>query len=87
MVLGWMFTGRVVIAVGRYTSLRLIDSPKSVREALCVAQQSMLLRDDPRLMIYIDKVSRLIDECDRNRPLGPDGSHGDRHTATCGCEW
>jgi hypothetical protein len=27
----------------------------------------------------------LIDECDRMRPLGPDGKHGDRHTVECGC--
>jgi hypothetical protein len=28
----------------------------------------------------------IINEIDRQRPLGPDGTHGERHTETCGCE-
>lgn len=68
------------------TTLTSSDSPKMLRETLCVAQtyvgQSGLARADDD----IARLQRLIDECDRHRPLGPDGKHGDRHTDTCGCE-
>lgn len=33
-----------------------------------------------------ERIGRLIAEIDRQRPLGPDGKHGGRHTLTCGCE-
>ena len=33
-----------------------------------------------------ERIGRIIAEIDRQRPLGPDGKHGDRHTSTCGCE-
>lgn len=32
------------------------------------------------------RIAALINQIDLHRPLGPDGTHGDRHTATCGCE-
>lgn len=65
------------------------DGPKMVRETLCIAQSAFT--NHPFMTaewrrIHIDRLQRLIDECDRHRPLGPDGKHGDRHTATCGCE-
>lgn len=53
---------------------------KALREALCRAQSGRLTPEDS------DRLSEIITEIDRNRPLGPDGKHGDRHTATCGCE-
>lgn len=31
-------------------------------------------------------IGRLIVDIDRQRPIGPDGKHGGRHTSTCGCE-
>ena len=31
-------------------------------------------------------VAVLIRWIDHHRPLGPDGTHGDLHTPTCGCE-
>lgn len=31
-------------------------------------------------------VEVLINMIDRHRPLGPDGTHGMLHTATCGCD-
>lgn len=34
----------------------------------------------------VDALQQLVDEIDRHRPLGPDGKHGNRHTAYCGCE-
>lgn len=64
------------------------DGPKMLRETLCVAQTALGIAfpNDPRLWTHLDRLGRLIDECDRHRPLGPDGKHGDRHTPTCGCE-
>lgn len=67
--------------------LVLADSLKAVREALCVAQTAL---NEPGLFLNNDShsnlIGRLIAEIDRQRPLGPDGTHGDRHTDTCGCE-
>lgn len=61
------------------TELHLDDSLKMLRETLCVAQSVLRYAPDR------DRVQRMIDEIDRQRPLGPDGKHGDRHTPTCGC--
>lgn len=64
------------------------DSPKMLRETLCVAQSRFgnSLLDEDRKMEHINRLQRLINECDRHRPLGPDGKHGNLHTLTCGCE-
>jgi hypothetical protein len=63
------------------------DTPKMVRETLCVAQAAMSDRaDDGRKTEHIARLQRLIDICDEHRPLGPNGKHGDRHTPTCGCD-
>lgn len=66
------------------------DSLKMLRETLCLAQHALLLRgsllDVDRTPAHVARLSRLIDDIDRQRPLGPDGKHGDRHTPTCGCE-
>ena len=56
------------------------DSPKMLRETLCAAQAQV------RNLVHSDRIGRLIAECDRHRPLGSDGKHGDLHTATCGCD-
>lgn len=61
---------------------------ESLRETLSRAQANIAggayydkkNRDD-----YISRLQGLIDECDRHRPLGPDGKHIE-HTETCGCE-
>lgn len=55
------------------------DTLKMIRETLCVAQSAVGVHNRER-------IQRMINEIDRQRPLGPDGKHGDRHTATCGCE-
>lgn len=68
------------------TDLTVPDSVKMLRETFCVAQTRIGQSDDPRAPEHVDRLQRLIDDCDRQRPLGPDGKHGDRHTATCGCE-
>lgn len=64
------------------------DTPKMLRETLCVAQTAIgnTLPLDPRKAEHLGRLQRLIDECDRVRPLGPDGKHGDLHTPLCGCE-
>jgi hypothetical protein len=69
------------------TDLSVPDSPKMLRETLCVAQADVLLNNiSSRRREHSDRLQRLIDECDRHRPLGHDGKHGDLHTPTCGCE-
>lgn len=61
--------------------------PKQLREALCLAQTRMLHGPNPSTdRHYVDNLQKLIDECDRHRPLGSDGKHGNRHTPTCGCD-
>lgn len=62
------------------------DSLKMVREHLCLAQGRLngYLGEQERRAG--EAIGRLIADIDRQRPLGPDGRHGDRHTATCGCE-
>jgi hypothetical protein len=66
----------------------LPDSPKMLRETLCIAQTRIgnSIYEQDRAAADIARLQRLIDECDRHRPLGPDGKHGDLHTPTCGCE-
>jgi hypothetical protein len=70
------------------TTICTTDTLKMVRETLCVAQSAIAFTfaDDPRLAEHTDRLQRLIDDVDRQRPLGPDGKHGDRHTLTCGCD-
>lgn len=68
------------------TTLTVPDSPKMLRETLCVAQSWIGNVWHPRAGEHLARLQRLIDECDRHRPLGPDGKHGDLHTDTCGCE-
>lgn len=76
------------------TTYRVSDSPKMLRETLCLAQ-SMISHSsiNPyRRDVHIAVLQRLIDACDVHRPLGPDGkhstrlAHGNLHTDTCGCE-
>lgn len=69
------------------TSYTLPDGPKMLRETLCLAQGAVgMLPDDGRNPEHVERLGRLIDECDRHRPIGVDGKHNDRHTSTCGCE-
>lgn len=67
------------------------DSPKMLREALCLAQWTLLDHaqrgmDAGTVPGHVARLGDLIAQLDRHRPLGPDGKHGDRHTPTCGCE-
>lgn len=68
------------------THYALGDSPKMLRETLSVAQFLFSESNDLRRIEHIKRLQRLINECDRHRPIGPDGKHGERHTPTCGCE-
>lgn len=72
----------------RFYAYVVPDTPKAVRETLCIAQarirQSGL--DQHRIDSDCALLGRLIDECDRMRPLGPGGKHDDRHTPDCGCD-
>ena len=68
------------------TDLHVDDVPKMLRETFCVAQALTLRSDDHRRVEHADRLQRLIDECDRHRPLGRGGKHGDLHTPTCGCD-
>jgi hypothetical protein len=68
------------------TNLEVQDTPKMIRETLCVAQSMMGFAGPDRRREHIERLQRLIDECDRHRPLGADGKHGELHTDTCGCE-
>jgi hypothetical protein len=64
------------------------DGPKMLRETLCVAQSligNSNLNADRRTE-HVNRLQRLINECDRHRPVGPDGKHGDLHTETCDCD-
>lgn len=67
-------------------TLTVFDSPKMLRETLCAAQVGILVGGYNRFDVHLARLQRLIDECDRHRPLGPDDKHGERHTPTCGCE-
>ena len=63
------------------------DTLKMLRETFCVAQTWIgQAPTGGRNLEHIERLQRLIDDVDRQRPLGPNGKHGDRHTATCGCE-
>lgn len=62
---------------------------KMMREALCAASGALLHCDTTTgvpNMSHVKYLQILINECDRHRPIGNDGKHGSRHTATCGCE-
>jgi hypothetical protein len=33
----------------------------------------------------LEHIQAVLDECDRKRPTGTDGKHGNLHTDECGC--
>lgn len=67
--------------------IRTSHGLKATREALCVAQAWLGgVHDNGEAARAITTIQHLIDDIDRQRPLGPDGKHGDRHAPTCGCE-
>lgn len=64
------------------------DTLKMIRETLCVAQSSLATNEfiATRTQEHSQRLQRLIDDIDRQRPLGSDGKHGDLHTPGCQCE-
>jgi hypothetical protein len=69
------------------------DGPKMLRETLSRAQTALgQTKENDARDAWADsaadreRLQRLIDECERKRPTGPDGKHDDRHTPECGCE-
>ena len=58
---------------------------KMLRESLCIAQNAVYVLGLAYDM-HQKNLQQLIDEIDKNRPLGSDGKHGNLHTHTCGCE-
>lgn len=68
-------------------------SPKMLKETLCVVQSAMhaLEREHPGYNAggttesHLARIQLLINECDRMRPIGRDGNHGNLHTRNCGC--
>lgn len=67
------------------STLEVEDSLKMLRETLCLAQ-SALNYALPHQDQHAARLGRLINDIDRQRPLGNDGKHGNLHTDTCGCE-
>jgi hypothetical protein len=69
------------------------DGPKMLKETLAVSQSAIgeMYRGKQtgktRQMEHIERLQRLINECERKRPTGPDGKHGSRHTPECGCDF
>lgn len=63
-----------------------VDSPKLLREALCIAQTAINESSVNWHATVNKRLGRLINELDKHRPLGSDGKHGELHTETCGCE-
>lgn len=63
------------------------DGPKMLRETLSLAQTWIgITQRSPDREAHIARLQRLIDECDRKRPTGAAGVHGDLHTPECGCD-
>ena len=68
----------------------VVHSPasiKSVGEALKYAEAALLnfYHDNGQRSMYAEILRELLADIERQRPTGPDGKHGDRHTPTCGC--
>lgn len=64
---------------------------KMTREALCAAQSALIERaragvDADRVPHWVERLQAIVGAIDVERPLGPDGKHGDLHTSGCGCD-
>jgi len=69
-----------------YGALYLVDprdTLKMLRETLSAVQNGAA---GNRRGEHSERIGRIIAEIDRQRPLGPNGKHGNLHTPTCGCE-
>lgn len=81
--------GRSEVGKASVTNLILEDELKSLHETLCYAQTAIgsnqRLSEDLTASSHIARLQRMLNEIERQRPLGPNGKHGDLHTDTCGC--
>ncbi len=70
------------------SQISTLDTLKALRETLCLAQSAInhWPADEHAKPGHVARLQGLIDDIDRQRPLGPDGKHDNRHTPTCGCE-
>lgn len=59
-------------------------TPKALHEAFCYAQTYLPDTDQGKYFRFV--LQDLLNELERQRPLGPDGKHGNLHTESCGCE-
>lgn len=63
-----------------------VGDPKMARETMCIVEGLVARSGEDRAEEHAARIGKIIDQIDVVRPLGPDGKHGDRHTATCGCK-
>lgn len=79
---------RASVAQPQTTTLHTDDHLKTVREALCVAQSAIgnFPNRPTNWPQHIPHLQHLIDDIDRQRPIGSNGKHGNLHTPTCQCE-
>jgi hypothetical protein len=69
-------------------------SPKMLLETLCVVEWALQEVERQRpgynaggtIDTHLERVRALMDECNRKRPTGVGGKHGDLHTPECGCD-
>lgn len=61
---------------------------KTIGEALSYAECALLnfYPGNSQRAMYARVIADLLADVKRQRPTGPDGKHGNRHTATCGCD-
>ncbi|MEQ4566234.1 hypothetical protein [Paenarthrobacter sp. CAP02] len=67
-----------------------VDSLKMIRETMCLAEHALHVSartgsSRPSKGDFA-RIQRILDDIDRQRPLGSNGKHGNLHTQTCGCE-
>ncbi|CCW14625.1 hypothetical protein [Rhodococcus aetherivorans] len=70
------------------TELHTDDHLKTIHEALCVAQTAIgnFPEQPTNWPPYIQVLQNLINDIERQRPIGSNGKHGNLHTPNCQCE-
>ena len=85
-----MVRGKIVASRPKH-NYTLAMSPKTVHEQACVLQRALAeYRTYHKLIgptydVADEFLQLLLDECNRKRPTGSDGKHGNLHTDECGC--
>lgn len=68
-------------------------TPKTLMETMCVVESALhaLERERPgfnaggSIQSHLERIRLVMDECERKRPTGSNGKHGNLHTPECGC--